>query len=125
MPDVKLWMDESIHAVRPDLTLLKITVESVVAWEMSCLVPTPGSADEFYQLSMDEIDITVVGSIYGNSGASVIMEVAAYDYPDRMNNIKKRITAIATAVKVHLKLEETQYVSITFIPVPVGCWARV
>lgn len=129
MPDVKMFLHDSLcHS-----DLLVDEVPKVVAEQMSCTVD-----GEYYQLDpREEIDLllfrdneTVKNGPYDitiSSGVSVIMEIAAYDFPDRMSNIGERITRIAERVKELLSSERKPEVtiSITFIPIEQGHWTKV
>lgn len=128
MPDVKMFMHDS----RCHAELLHDEVPKIVAEQMSCEVN-----GEFYRIDPDEeIDLILIRdneavhppegpydvSILSNT--SVLMEVAAYDFPDRMSNITERITNIAARVKELLISDRDPEisVSITFIPIKQGHW---
>ena len=110
--------------------LLIDEVPKIVAEQMSCTVD-----GEYYRLDPDKeidlllfrdnenvdegpYDLTIV------SKTSVIVEVAAYDFEDRMANISERIRNIAVGIKNAMGGDPIT-VSVTFIPVRQGCWAKV
>jgi len=116
--------------------LLIDEVPKIVAEQMSCTVD-----GEYYQLDPNnEIDLLLFRDneqikegvdegpydITISSDTSIIVEVAAYDFEDRMANIDERIKNIATRVKELYDRDEREVtVSITFIPIKQGHWARV
>ncbi len=128
MPDVKMFMHDSLASDD-----VRDKVQDIVAEQMSCTVD-----GEYYQLDpREEIDLlifrdneTVDDGPYDItivSRTNVILEVAAYDFPDRMSNIGERITRIAEVVKELLtsELDPEVSVSITFIPIEQGHWTKV
>lgn len=134
MPDVKMFMHASLcHA-----ELLHDEVPKIVAEQMSCRLPYgPG---DFYRIDPDkEIDLILIRdneAVHPPEGpydvsilshTSVLMEVAAYDFPDRMSSMPERLTEIATRVKDLLTGERDPEVtvSITFIPIEQGHWIAV
>lgn len=127
MPDVKMFMHDSL--ANDDV---RDKVQDIVAEQMSCTVD-----GEYYELDpREEIDLlifrdneTVDDGPYDItivSHTNVIMEVAAYDFADRMSNIGERIARIAESVKELLISEHDPEltVSITFIPVEQGHWTK-
>jgi hypothetical protein len=70
-----------------------------------------------------QIDIVVFEPIGGRANKQVIMSVTAHDYPERMDNIKDRLEAIAEQVRDYLALPPNT-VSVGFNPQPKGCWAK-
>lgn len=129
MPDVKMFLPGSL--VHSDILIEQ--VPKIVADQMSCTVE-----GEYYQLDpREEIDLLIFRDneteldgafdITMFSWTNVIMEVAAYDFPDRTRNIGERITRIAEGVKELIANEyNPQFsVSITFIPVHQGYWTQV
>lgn len=128
MPDVKFWLKpyDDLDPTVPSLEELPgydfySQLAKVVAEQMSCKVD-----GEFYSLDPnDEVDITVVANIAGQSGATALVEIAAYNFPDRMQNIDERIGNIGLAIKKILSLKDEHRISVTFIPVRQGCWVKV
>ena len=55
----------------------------------------------------------------------MIVEVAAYDFEDRMANIAERVQRMAEGIKQLLAPKYEGSVSVTFIPVRQGYWAKV
>ena len=124
MPDVKIWMVKDTVRTSGEYALKEL-LQQVVAKQMSCLVYDRNSEEyEFYELSPREVDITVYGEIV-RSDATIIIEVAAYDFEDRMRNITERIAIIAESIKAFLNFVPGEKVSITFIPVKQDHWASV
>lgn len=129
MPDVKMFLHDSLaHS-----DLLIDEVPKIVAEQMSCTVN-----GELYSLDpREEIDLLIFRDnetidegpydITVSSGTNVIMEVAAYNFPDRMRNIGERITRIAERVKELLISERIPEIniSITFVPIQQGHWTKV
>src|SRR5438309_10344821 len=127
MPDVKVYINE--HRTGGHV-LLEDELPEIVAEQMSCTVD-----GEFYKLDpSDEIDLFVIfythdfelgeEGVMLDSKTDILVEVAAYDFPDRMSNITERITNIADGVKKLFGVIDPS-VSITFIPVRQGCWVKV
>lgn len=126
MPDVKMYMHVSLR--NKDL---QDRVPEIVAEQMSCRV-----GGKFYRLAVKEIDLMIFcynENISYNacdlkivSQTDIIVEVAAYDFEDRMANIDERIFNIATGVGALYDSEPAVVtVSITFIPIKQGHWVKV
>lgn len=128
MPDVKMFMHDSL--ANDDV---RDKVPDIVAEQMSCMVD-----GELYRLDpREEIDLLIFRDnetvddgpydITMVSRTDVIMEIAAYDFPDRMRNIGERISRIGERVKELLISEHVPEitVSITFIPIEQGHWTKV
>ncbi|HET6863879.1 MAG TPA: hypothetical protein VFH37_01610 [Candidatus Saccharimonadales bacterium] len=80
---------------------------------------------ELYELDGMEVDITVFQPFVNCDNACMIIEVAAYDFPDRMRDIGDRIEKIALSIKSGFNLPPSAQVAITFIPIKEGHWAVV
>ncbi len=119
---------------------LRDKLPEIVAEQMSCYIPsiTDPAKLEYYRLDPEkEIDLLVIlcdsspldgpeGDIVQlRSKSDVIIEIAAYDFENRMRHIDERIKNIATRVKEMLELGDQHKVSITFIPVRQRCWVVV
>lgn len=131
MPDVKVYTVGGEGRLRDELP-------EIVAEQMSCYVPRRADPTklDYYKLDPEsEIDLFVItcnprlpnpmDAVLLRSKTDVIIEIAAYDFEDRMRNIDERIKNIAMSVKKMLEMESHQAVSITFIPVQQRCWASV
>lgn len=128
MPDVKMFMHDSL--ANDDV---RDRVPEIVAEQMSCEVDgehcrlDPREEIDLLIFRDNETvndgpyDITIV------SRTDVIMEIAAYDFRDRMSNIGERIALIAERVKELLVSDRDPEitVSITFIPIEQGHWTKV
>lgn len=128
VPDVKVFMNDPVEG----RDLLFSQLPEIVAEAMSCDVH-----GEYCRLDPDtEIDLTIFfeapdvnpedRGFWMLSQMDVIIEVAAYDFYDRMKNIGERLSSIATQVKQLLEtVNDGVEVSITFIPVRQDCWVKV
>ena len=133
MPDVKIFVDG--QCVRPEVKEeLLDEVPSIVADAMSCWVwGWKWPFRRHFKLSPEDIDVMIFWADESTmktfdvfSNTQIIVEVAAYDYRDRKANMNQRITQIARRIKeVADSASHDEFaVTITFIPVKPGDWAR-
>lgn len=133
MPDTKIFVDGACVDRGVTKELLD-EVPGIVAEEMSCWVWGWKWPFITYQLlNPENVDVTIFwdGGGYDESidvfsNTQIIVEVAAYNFLDRRRNLNKRIIRIARRIKAVADnpQDEDFTVTITFIPVRNGYWAR-
>lgn len=133
MPDTKIFIDGQC-VDREVKEVLLDEVPGIVAEEMSCWVWSwRWPFIKYQRLNTKNVDVMVfwddestmeVFDVFSNT--QIIIEVAAYNFLDRRRNLNKRITRIARRIKVvaDKHQDEDFKVTITFIPVRNGYWAR-
>lgn len=140
MPNAVLRISDKTHSERVLNLCDAIPIE--IARRMSCKVPIAGDADvavtvyheieaddevDFWleAFSRDAADFPRLPILYGPALAT--LEVDAYPYADRINNIDQRMDFIALRVKTILghQGDDTAKVSWTFGRVELGLWGSV
>lgn len=128
MPDVKVWLRQG--RVPPLETLERWHFEDrlahSVAHNLSCEVFDPEKGKHvFHEIDpVKEVDLTELSFAAGR-GADVRLEVAAFDYPDRMETLSDRMAVIGNEVKKFLGLPSDSALTWTFIPIQEGHWGKV
>lgn len=120
MPDVHFWHSFSLFQGLPEYRI-KNQLSEIVASEMNCL-DDAGNWIEHDPYS----DINVLTFAAFDSGCTkdVIIRIEAYDWPNRMINIKERLENIALAIAEMLPATRAP-VAASFLPLPRGCWVEV
>lgn len=126
MPDIKVFYPEGMLDAAGAKQDFKEDAAAVASIALDCNDYNGNPID----LEFDAIDVLLVAYAPEDNlnGAPVRVEVAGYDYPDRMDNIQERLVHIKTSLcrKVQhcLELDEkVTAVTVSFIRISDGCWA--
>lgn len=121
MPDVKVYMPKWARANQLFVADLSNRLQLSVAKYLEC---------EDYDgkpvgLTPDQVDVMIF--VYEDDarvGATLIIEVCAYDYADRMLDIKQRLKRILEDAipREMITVTGKKKASISFIPLPSGSW---
>ena len=120
MPDVHFRYSPRLRAVIADGKSFQADLAGVVAGEMDCL------DDEGNLITHDpktHIKFPVFEVFTGAFTDLVGMDILAYDYPNRLVDMPRRLKRITAWVRDELDLGPNT-VSANFIPIPVGGWVK-
>lgn len=128
MPDVKARFPRG-RMNESDKSRFMDEVTLSVARRLECL-DYDGSP---VMLAPDEIDVFLEPYDEGDVrlGSVFVIEITAYDYPDRMANIQERLGAIGADLSReswlgHYPLPAgMKAISLSYVPLPDGCWTAV
>jgi len=133
MPDVRVCIPHTLfHGVVKDRRnevrkAFPVNLAHAVAKALKCA----DSNGEPSIIDYTDIDVYVMSyksgevSIYG---PPVLITIVGYDYPERMANIKDRLTTIQKWVTgfltnaAYFKADGAPLATVSFIPIPEGCW---
>lgn len=121
MSDVKLYVPQDMLAGGPFISNFVDTVAFAVARHMD------GNDYDGNPLNMTPGDVDVMPFPYphqGKTNAVILIEVAGYDYPDRMASIGQRLEAIVQDLIEFVSTPPVgkKKISITFIDLQDRCW---
>lgn len=120
MPDVHFWYSSSLFQDVPEHEVKK-RLQEIVALHMDCF------DDKCNWIKHDpatQIDVLTFAPIDSGSSKDIVMQVVAYDWPDRMRNMKDRLTNIGSGVAELFPAERGE-IAVSFVPLPVDCWVKV
>lgn len=125
MPDVHFWYSASLFQDTPEYKT-KTELQRIVAKHMDCF------NDEGTWVAHDpdtQIDVLTFVAIDSGCSKDAVIQVSAYDWPNRMENIGERLKNIALEVAELLPAEQGDIVA-SFLPLPrgnypQGCWVKV
>lgn len=116
MPDLKIHHSGELFVDAGDKTSFMNDAAAVVAHALDC----SNYDGEGIGLLPEHIDVFLVPhrSDDVTIGAHLVVEIIGYDYPDRMHNIRERLTTIKQGIRDITGLG----VSVSFIAIGEGCW---
>jgi hypothetical protein len=125
MPDVHFWHSQSLFQNTPGYQIKK-KLQEIVAKHMDCF------DDDGNWIQHDpytQIDILTFAAVESGCTKDAVIQITAYDWPDRMRNIGERLRNIAEDVAKLLPAERGP-VAASFHPIPrgeypQGCWVKV
>jgi len=125
VPDVHFWYSQSLFQDTPHY-LIKRELQATVATYMDCF-DEEGNWIEHDPHS--QIDILTFATFDSGCTKDAVIQISAYDWPDRMLNIGERLKHIAEDV-AELLPDERAPVAASFQPIPrgeypQGCWVKV
>lgn len=128
MPDVKFrYPDRALQGLAK--AELIAAIQASVAKRLECL----GYDEKPVSLTPDRIDVFL--EPYEEEGVALgavfVVEITAYGYPDRLASIASRLAAIGKDLARESWLgyypfaKGRKSASLSYIPIPDGCWAAV
>lgn len=125
MPDVHFWYSKRV-ALSVRLNHLEIGLKEIVAKRMDCF-DDAGNWIEHDPLT--QIDLLTFKAYDFGCTKDAVIQIVAYDWPDRMDNIGERLKGIAEDIAAMLPVKRGP-VAASFIPIPrgeypKGCWVKV
>ena len=132
MPDVKVRVPLNLFWRCKDVNHIQIRSDFVthLAWVTAAELRCVDYESKDVNLAPTDIDVHIISypphDVYIH-GAPVLVEISAYNYPSRMDNIQDRLAAIQRAAtsflteRAHVK-HDGKLVSVAYVPIPDGCW---
>lgn len=124
MPDVKVRFPIALMNYEKTRIRFADDAASIIARELEC----NDYDGKPVGLEPDHIDVHLQAYKHKScdvrfKGAKMLIEITGYDYPERMSNIKQRLTSIKERLALLNGISDFDYIAITYIPIPDGCWA--
>lgn len=125
MPDVHFWHSQSLFQNTPEYQTKK-KLQRIVAKHMDCF------DDDGTWIEHDpetQIDVLTFAAIDSGCTKDAVIQVSAYDWPDRMRNIGERLKNIGLDIATLLPAARGD-IAASFLPIPrgeypQGCWVKV
>lgn len=124
MPDVQIRYPSALITSTEIYTQFKNNVAEAVADVLECNSYDGTPVDlEPNHIDVHMIDYDYQGFQVRFKNAKLLVQIIGYDYPDRMRNIAERLMEIKRYIALLLGISDLDYIAITYIPIPEGCWA--